>query len=73
MQAFLFFLFFFVGGHQLGHHAADVPSGDSWKLGIRIVTTFIVFQLSLVMSVRLTFGDDLNDACKLITFLAVWQ
>ena len=34
---------------------------------------FHCMQMSLVMSMRLIFGNDWNDACKLIAFFAVWQ
>ena len=47
--------------------AETVETGDKNR------DDFHCMQMSFVMSMRLIFGDDWNDACKLMTFLAVWK
>ena len=56
MQAFRFLFFFFVRGHQLGGHAPR-RLAETVETGDKNHDDFHFMQMSLVIIMRLIFGD----------------
>ena len=70
MQAYLFFIFLCVWA-PIRRPCSQAFLAKTLETGDKNRDDFCCVQMSLVMSLQFIFGDDLNDACKLITFFAV--
>ena len=70
MHAFFVFSSVFLNWSAM---VPGVPSGDRGNWGYESWRLLLYANESRDASMWFIFGDDWNDACKLITFLAVWQ
>ena len=68
MRAFLFLFFFLCAWAPIRRPCSQAFLAETVETGDKNHDDFHFMQMSLVMIMRLIFGDDRNDACKLTAF-----